>query len=137
MEQQQPVIIPTPAEILSNIRSLTLPEGITVEKCLVDTLKQANNALKFHRDNIAAFRITNKSTGLLLAKLKAKRTDADRNGGGSVTSRLTKEINAGRNIINQSILLLQEERYAKDQTVKSRNALLDALRLFYTETSQG
>jgi len=138
MEQQNKVfIVPTPEEVLAKIRAVVLPEGVTVEKCLIDSLKQANNTLKASRDNVTAYRMTNKSTGLLLTKLKAKRINADRNGGGAVTSRLTKEINVGRSIVNQSVLLLKEEIKMKDQVTQSRNALLDALRLFYIETSQG
>lgn len=129
----------SPANVLAEAEKMLIenpqafPAGTTVESILVLNLKRWNGMLTASRKDLNAFRVTAKATGLLLSKLKVKRLDADRKGGGAATSRLTKEINSGRQIINESRELLAETRAQRNHNTAMRNAVLDALRLHYTQ----
>lgn len=111
----------------------SFPEGATVDVILIDNLKHWNSSLSREQSDIKLYQLSSKATGQLLAKLKSKRLAADRNGGGELTSKLTKEINTGRRIINESRELLEQSRQVRTHLVTMRNAVLDALRLYYTQ----
>ena len=140
---QQEVVAPvalTAANVLAETKKLVQDNpsaGTTVEAVLIANLKRWNKNLSDVRADLQVYRVTAKATGQLLSKLKAKRLDADRRGGGATTSKLTKEINAGRAIINQSRDLTTEFRETRTHYLNMRNSVLDALRLYYTEISQG
>lgn len=130
----------TPQVMLTEAANLIAanPEvGETIEGILVSNIKRFNKYLKAERLNLAQFRTASKATGNLLASLKVKRLEADRKGGGSITSSLTKEINAGRVIINQSRFFIKETRTIVSDLIEKRNAAVDALRIYYTQSSQG
>lgn len=124
----------TPESLLEESKVLaSKAAGATVENVLIGNLKRWDTNLKISRDNIATYKMTSKATGLLLSKLKAKRLVADRNGGGSKTSRLTKQINIGRNIINESRQMIEEEIISAQRFFEIRKTVLGALRLYYSQ----
>lgn len=130
----------TAANVLDETKKLVADNptaDLTVESVLVGNLKRWNTMLSGVRINLAEFRVAGKATGQLLTKLKAQRLEADRNGGGARTSKLTKEINSGRSIINQTRDLVEQHRTTRGHYVQMRNAVLDALRLYYKEITQG
>lgn len=142
---QQEVVAPvsvamTATGILAETKKLVQNNpsaGTNVETVLIGNLKLWNKRLSDIRTDLQVFRVTAKATGQLLAKLKAKRLDADRRGGGAATSNLTKEINTGRSVINQSRELTETARKDRTYYMNVRNAVLDALRLHYIEITQG
>lgn len=123
----------TPESLLQESKDMvTKVAGATVESVLVGNLKRWDSNLKNARHNIATYKMTSKATGALMAKLKAKRLVADRNGGGAATSRLTKQINVGRNIINESRRMIDEEIKLAQHFFEVRKNVLGALRLYYS-----
>lgn len=133
----------SPAKILADAASL-IPHArqknasADIESVLIDNLKIWDNQLEHNIKGLQEVRLINKATGIELRKLKLARLDSDRNGGGARTSKLMRKINTGRAILNQARLDIVDYRTVViPRSSEYRNAILAALKLHYTNISQG
>lgn len=106
---------------------------IEMDHFLITNLKQYNADIQRLYLGIQEIRFINVSSHSTLSTLKAQRTVADRNGGGDATAKLTRKINAGRRIVNQARQDLEVTRFNLKGAKSHRDALLGALRLYYSQ----
>lgn len=130
----------SPAKILADAVVVIKDKGadLTVEQLLIHNLKSYGDQLDHNIKGLQEVRLINKATGVELRKLKLARLDSDRNGGGARTSKLMRKINTGRAILNQARLDIVDYRTVVIPRLSEyRNAILAALKLHYTNISQG
>lgn len=111
----------------------TTGQVVDMERFLIVNLKQHNADIQSMYLGIQEIRFINKASHATLSALKSERTIADRNGGGAATAKLTRKINAGRRIVNQARLDLEVTRTNLAMAKVQRDALLAALRLYYSQ----
>ena len=108
-------------------------EVVAMDQFLIVNLKQHNADIQSMYLGLQEISFINKSSHASLSALKAQRTEADRNGGGAATAKLTRKINAGRRIVNQARLDQLVTRENLKMAKIQRDALLSALRLYYSQ----